>query len=119
MKLGDCVVNLWGTRSWCIRSDFAVTGWLLFPIKEVHDDMRSTVKERHIECATRVLEKLSYPATKKEIASKIDLFNQEFREFREKTDRFDESKGMWESSLLEQGKVHLWHDTYSVLDTKV
>ena len=26
MKLGDCVVNLWATRSWCIRSDFAVTG---------------------------------------------------------------------------------------------
>ena len=65
------------------------------------------------------MEKLSYPATKKEITSKVDIFHQEFRKFRQKTDRFDESKGMWESSLLEQGKVHVWHDTYSVLDTQV
>ena len=78
MKLGDCVVNLWATRSGCIHSDFAVTGWLLCPIKEVHDDMRNKCKQRHIDCATRVLEKLSYPATKKEIASKVDIFHHEF-----------------------------------------
>ena len=32
MKLGDCIQHLWKVRSKAIKSDFAVTGWLLCPI---------------------------------------------------------------------------------------
>jgi len=92
---------------------------LLCPIKEVHDDMSRNCNSSHLECAERVLEKLLHPATEKEKLEKKDKFRQEFREFRGKTGAFDESKLMWGSSLLDEGKAHVWHDTYSALNTDV
>ena len=80
MKLGDCIVKLWDKRRKLITTDFAVTGWLLCPIKEVHDNMSKNCKQHHIECAERVLKKLSYPATMKDIDTKVNIFHQEFRE---------------------------------------
>ena len=119
MKLGECIQHFWKVRSKAIKSDFAVTGWLLCPIKEVHDDMSKNCNEAHLNCSERVLEKLLYPATEREKREKKDKFRQEFREFRGKTGAFDKSRGMWESSLLDEGKAHVWHDTYSVLNSDV
>ena len=119
MKLGDCIQYFWKCRSKIIKSDFAITGWLLCPIKEVHDDMSVNCNSSHLQCAERVLEKLLHPATEKEKREKKDRFRQEFREFRGKTGSFDGDNSMWESSLLDEGKAHVWHDTYSCFNTDV
>ena len=119
MKLGECIQHFWKVRSKAIKSDFAVMGLLLCPIKDVHDDMSRNCNSSHLECAERVLEKLLHPATEREKREKKDKFFQEFREFRAKTGAFDKSKLMWGSSLLDEGKAHVWHDTYSSLNTDV
>ena len=119
MMLGNCIQYFWKCRSKIIKSDFAVTGWLLCPIKEVHDDMSVNCNSSHLQCAKRVLEKLLHPATEKEKREKKDRFRQEFREFRGKTGSFDGDNSMWESSLLDEGKAHVWHDTYSCFNTDV
>ena len=92
---------------------------MLCPIKEVHEDMSVNCNASHLQCAERVLEKLLHPATEKEKREKKDRFCQEFREFRGKTGSFDGDNSMWESSLLDEGKAHVWHDTYSCLNTDV
>ena len=119
MMLGDCIQYFLRCRSKVIKSDFAVTGWLLCPIKEVHDDMSVNCNSSHLQCAERVLEKLLHPATEKEKREKKDRFRQVFREFRGKTGSFDGDNSMWESSLLDEGKAHVWHDTYSCFNTDV
>ena len=117
--LGDSILEFWRKRSKKLKSDFAIAGWLLCPIKEVHDDMREHCNNSYIERAENVLEKLLYPALKTEVNDRKDKFRQEFRQFKGKIGNFSEENSMWESSLLSEGKVHLWHDTYSTECTQV
>ena len=81
--------------------------------------MRTNYDAKHMDQAEKVLRKLLHTDTDEEFVKNYNIFREEHRKFMKKIDMFDNKKSMWNSTLLDTGKVHEWHDIYSVPTTKV
>ena len=88
--LGNAICNLWNHRKKQIVSGYAIVGWLLCPIEEVHNDMRMNFNGSHMDEAQKVLRKLYWTDTDEEFTQKFNTFREEHREFMKKVGKFDE-----------------------------
>ena len=118
-NLGDQIFNFWNLRKKKIVSDFAILGWLLCPVEEVHKDMTVNFHEDHMNQAEKVLRKLLHTDTDEEFSVHYNTFREEHRKFMRKIDMFEAKNKMWQSTLLDHGKVHEWHDIFSINSTQV
>ena len=72
-----------------------------------------------MKSAENVLRKLLYNDSDEEFAEHFNTFCEEYRKFMKKIDTFDSQEKMWKSNLFRTGKVHEWHDNYSVNSTQI
>ena len=118
-SLGDQIFHYWNSRKKKIVSDFAILGWLLCPVEEVHKDMTDNFHEDHMNQAEKVLRILLHTDTDEEFTNHYNTFREEHREFMRKIGLYEAKSKMWQSSLLDNGKVHEWHDIFSINSTEV
>ena len=88
-KLGADILSLWNKREKQIVSDFAILGWLLCPKEEVHIDMNTNYKRKHMNSAENVIRKLLCNDSDEEFAEHFNTFYEEHRKFMKKIDTFD------------------------------
>jgi hypothetical protein len=117
---GKDIITLWEKRRYCMASDFCIAGWMLSPLEEVMNDVKSGRDKDTNEAMDRILTKMYHYLKDEEMDVMKDLFWTEHDEFLNKYGTFGGfRKYIWNSGLLRQRKSAKWHAQYSVPNTKV
>lgn len=117
---GKNIITLWEKRRYCMASDFCIAGWMLSPLEEVMNDVKSGRDSDTNEAMDRILTKMYHYYKDEELDALKDLFWTEHEEFLNKYGAFGGfRKYIWNSGLLRQRKSAKWHAQYSVPNTKV
>jgi hypothetical protein len=121
--LGLQVLDKWNNRRQKIVSDFAIAGWMLSPIPEIQEQVRSMECADHRMCLERVVVKMFKPdmETDEEMDSLVHDFWKEYQDFRDHVGIYDPKsrRSLWNNSALTDGRSHSWHQMYSLVYTKV
>ena len=118
--LGRSIMTLWNSRKVKMVSDFCIAGWLLSPLEEVMEDVRTNRTGSHTDSMDRIIKKMYYSCNDDELGTIMDKFWTEWDEFHTRAGRFgDGRKYIWNSELLRRRKSAKWHAQYSVPNTEV
>jgi len=126
---GQRVLWHWEHRKSKIGHDYAITGWALSVMADIHHDVDERIDEdngKHRDAIERVVKRLHEPPcpnTHPEVLGKdegaiVDMFWNEFKAFRNRTHPFHEPS-RWATPDALAGRSHLWHEKYSLPRTAV
>ena len=124
-SLGDHVLHYWNKRRSYLVHDYSLTGWLLSPMKEIHNDVcQATLEQGESRLAMRrVFKKLFFPHQDEDDVIFMKAFNtlvDELRDFQNKSGPFS-AEYLWSEEAnqhLRDGNAHLWHGSHSLYHTK-
>lgn len=119
-QFGTNIRTLWAKRKVNMVSDFCIAGWLLSPLDEVMEDVKSARNVFSNQAMDRILNKLYHNLTEDELGGVKDKFWTEWNDFSTKTGRYgDGRKYIWNSEWIRKRKSAQWHSQYSVAYTEV
>ena len=128
-ELGKKLLWHWEQRKSKIEHDYAITGWALSIMSDIHEDVCERIDSNnglYRSAIERVVKRLHLPPCPNSNRAIIglgegeivDLFWDEFKAFRNRTQQYSEPS-RWATQDAVQGRSHLWHEKYSIPYTKV
>jgi hypothetical protein len=125
-SLGSKILWHWEHRKVKIEHEYAITGWALCVMIEVHQDVRERLNGEHRDAMEKVIKHLHLPPCPNQHpevlqmteAQIVDVFWDEFKAFQKLTSPFHE-KSRWATPDVAAGRSYLWHEKYSLPYTKV
>ena len=75
------ISSLWNDREKKINIDYAVTGWMLFIIPHIREDVFKNAQNKHHIQVNNVIKTLFSGSTEKELHGTLDTFWSEYKNF--------------------------------------
>ena len=75
------ISSLWNEREKKINIDYAVTGWMLFIIPHIREDVFKNAQNKHHIQVNNVIKTLFSGSTEKELHGTLDTFWSEYKNF--------------------------------------
>ena len=125
LSIGTRIKNAWGRRRKKLISDYAITAWLLSPVKEIMADANEHHTGDDREAVNRLLTKLLVVPCATEAATDLakgqvmNSFWEEFEQFHSRTGPFANKPHIWNSKDLNTNQSHVWHKKNSLRYTEV
>ena len=92
---------------------------MLCVIPHIRKDAKDHSDRDHRKQVKNVIKTLFYGAYEKEMAVTLDLIWNEYTAFDNMIGSYDADEFIWKSKDINDGKIHLWHQKYSLPFTKV
>ena len=119
VSLSSSVCNIWHKREIHINTDFAVTGWMLCVIPQIHKDEKDHSDSDDRNQVNNFMKKIFHGVPEEKMAVTQDIVLTEYSDFDNKIGSFDGDEFVWKSKDIRDGNSHLWHQMYSLPCTKV
>ena len=91
-SLSFTVCNLWQKRQLHIKTDSAVTGWMLCVIHHIRKDAKDHSDRNHRKQVNNVIKRLFSGSSEEEMNVTLDMFWTEYTDFDNKIGPFDSDK---------------------------
>ena len=124
MSFGRQFIWHWNKRKVRIEHEYATAGWALCVMEDVRKDVLSRMTGDHQDAIDKVVSRLHAPpnpntnTSSLTIAEILDTFWNEFKAFQQRTYPYD-AASRWLSQDVAKGNSYLWHEKYSIRQTKV
>ena len=103
------VCKLWQKRQLHIKTDFAVTVWMLYVIPHIRKDAKYHSDSDQRKQINNVIKTLFSGASEDEMSVTQYIFWTEYTDFDNKIGSFDADEFIWKSKGIKDGTSHLWH----------
>ena len=114
-EIGSEIVNIWNKRKEKVESDYSIMGWALCVLPDVQKDVDNRlnsslgVLRKKME---NVIVRYFKSDVDKDTGEMIDIFWNEFKEFKNRTGPFSQ-ESIWNVKDVREGNSHLWDEKYS------
>ena len=106
-------------REKLIKTDYAVTGWMLFIINHSREDVLNNTNRNNRQQLNNFIKTLFSYLFNDEFHYIIDTFWSEYNNFNDKNDHFDSDELFCSIKYIRDSNIHLWYQKYSLPCTKV
>ena len=112
------ISNLWNKREKHIKTDYAVTGWMLCLIPHIREYLFKILQNNHHIQVNTVIKRLLSGSTKKELHETINTFWSKYKNCNHNNDPFLNNEFLWNSKYISDSNSRIWHQKYSLSSTK-
>ena len=91
---------MWNRREKHINTDYAVTGWMLFVIPQIREDVFKNAQNRHHIKVNTVIKSLFVGSTERELHKTSNMFWSEYKKSNHKNYRFDSNEFICNSKYI-------------------
>ena len=97
-----------------INTDYAVTGWMIFLIPHIREDVFKNVQNKHHIQLNNVIKTLYTGSTEKELYGALGTFWSKYTNSNQNIDPFGINEFKWNIKYISDSNSHQWNQKYSL-----